>query len=179
MKIKRLASPWQALEISTTFYTDLLQKLPEQTLKTQPIPGKWSILQVVEHLVGAEESSLQYLQRKQYAALQSKSFLPAGIRAFLLSIALRSPVKFKAPKAIELYPTNTNKPEELLKRWEQVRKEYKVYLEQVPATVEGKPLFRHPRAGALTLAQMLVFMAEHLDHHQRQVKELLAQPGLK
>lgn len=179
MKTTRLASYWQALETSTTFYTDLLQKLPEKTLKSQPSRDKWSILQVIEHLIGAEESSLHYLQRKQYAPLHSKSFLPASIRAFLLSIALRSPLKFKAPKAIELYPSNTNKPEELLERWQQVRKEYKAYLEQVPASVEQKPLFRHPRAGALTLSQMLAFMAEHLDHHQRQVKELLAPPASK
>ncbi len=178
MKIRRLATPWRNLENETYFYWELLQQMPEQKLKAKPLPDKWSILEVIEHLIGAEEAGLQYMLRKQYTPLQSRSFLPAGIRSVLLTLALRSPLKFKVPKQIENIPTNSSKPEALLQHWKDMRGQFKDYLEKVPPNAEDQPLFRHPRAGPLTLSQTIGFMAEHLHHHQRQVNQLLAQKPL-
>lgn len=178
MKIRRFATPWRELENETYFYWELLQQMPEKTLKAKPFPGKWSILEVIEHLIGAEELGLEYMLRKKYTPLQTKSFLPAGIRSILLKLALRSPLKFKAPKQIENIQTNSSKPEALLQHWKTIREQFKDYLEKVPPIAENKPLFRHPTAGPLTLSQTIGFMAEHLHHHQRQVNQILTQKPL-
>jgi hypothetical protein len=82
------------------------------------------------------------------------------------------------PKQIENIPTNSSKPEALLQHWKDMRGQFKDYLEKVPPNAEDQPLFRHPRAGPLTLSQTIGFMAEHLHHHQRQVNQLLAQKPL-
>lgn len=174
MNNKLLTDQWKSLEAHTSYYWQLLETMPESQLKYQPAPDKWSILQVTEHLLGAEESSLYYLKKKNYTPLATRSILPAPIRSILLNIALRSPLKFKAPKVEALVPYNTTPPAEVLQRWKEVRKQLALYLEQAPKEAVGKPLFRHPFAGALSLPQMLQFMVEHLDHHRRQIRAILA-----
>lgn len=175
MKHARFTLLWNKLEHNSEFYWQLLRDLPDQTLKQQPTQGKWSMLQIMEHLAGAEEIGLLYLKRKNYTPLQTKSLLPSGVRAFILHAALRSPLKFKAPQALEQYPTNTTDPQVLLQRWLKLRQSLKSYLEQVPKDKEDKMLFRHPTIGPLTLEQTLQFMSDHLIHHQKQVKLLLEQ----
>ena len=43
---------------------DELQGLPDEKLNSQPAPDKWSINQVLNHLLMAETGSLKYLQKK-------------------------------------------------------------------------------------------------------------------
>ena len=169
MPTNPFARAQKRLENSTHYYWQLLEQAPVVTLQKQPEAGKWSPLQVMVHLAGAEEVGFSYLQRKLYTPLQSRSLLPGAIRALLLSIALKSPLKFKAPPALNQSPSNTTDPKALLAHWKKVRKDLYQYLEAVPAAVRDKPLFRHPAAGALNLEQMLNFMADHLDHHRRQL----------
>lgn len=164
---------WLMLEKSTLYYRNLLQNLPLTTLMHKPTPEKWSLLEIMEHLAGAEGSALKYLEHKQYKPLKSSSLLPASFRAWLLHMALRSPLKFKAPKIEALNPSNKVDPKGLLQDWRSVRQGYYEYLEQVPEAVVNQPLFRHPRAGALNLHQMLQFMSDHLEHHKPQAEAIL------
>ena len=164
---------WKQLHEQSLFYWELLQELPEDMLKKKPDNSHWSLLQIMEHLAGAEAAGLQYLQRKDYAVLQNRGFLPAGIRAIILKLALLSPLKFKAPPVLATFPTNTSEPEELYTRWQQTRKGLASYLEGIPAEKKQALLFKHPVAGPLTPHQMLVFMADHLQHHRRQARQLL------
>jgi uncharacterized damage-inducible protein DinB len=175
MKSTPFDTSWNELERCTTFYRNLLNTQPLQSLQAKPAPTQWSMLEVLEHLVGAEEAVLQYLKHKQYTPLRSRGYLPGILRSLMLSLALRSPLKFKAPPVLQNLTTNKTAPKILLQRWDSLRAEFKTYLEKVPSSVTYKPLFRHPRAGVLTLPQTIVFMAEHLRHHRRQVLNLMEQ----
>lgn len=168
------AVEWKHLHKSSLFYWELLQELPADILKKKPDTERWSLLQVLEHLAGAEAAGLQYLQRNQYAVLHNRGFLPSGIRALLLKFALRSPLRFKAPPVLAIFPTNTTQPAALHAQWQQTRKELAAYLEGIPSGKKKALLFMHPVAGPLTPHQMLVFMTDHLNHHRRQVQQLLA-----
>lgn len=165
---------WKQLHENSLFYWELLQELPADELKKKPAAERWSLLQIMEHLAGAEAAGLQYLQRKEYAVLQNRGFLPAGIRAMVLKLALLSPLKFKAPPVHATFPTNTTQPEALHTQWQQTRKGLAAYLEGIPTGKKDALLFKHPVAGPLTPHQMLVFMADHLQHHRRQARQLLA-----
>ena len=167
------AREWKRLENSSAAYWQILSSLPEETLKSKPADDKWSILQLMEHLVGVESSILLYLKRKNYSPLQSKSFLPQGVRAVLLTLALKSPLKFKVPNVEGISPSNTTAPQQLINRWHKTRGHLADYLEKVPEGLTNKPMFRHPTAGTLNLHQTLQFLAEHLEHHRRQLKALL------
>ncbi|AHM58948.1 hypothetical protein D770_03405 [Flammeovirgaceae bacterium 311] len=164
---------WQKLQSQSKYYWHLLSSVPAAKLKQQPAPDQWSLLQVMEHMAGVEAVSLKYLLKKNYTPLTSRSYLPQSIRALLLNLALRSPLKFKAPPLEELKTTNNTTPEALLQQWHDVRSRLHAYLEEAPAAVLEKPMFRHPVAGTLTLQQMLAFLTNHMDHHHKQVKRLL------
>lgn len=164
---------WKQLHEHSLFYWELLQELPEDMLKKKPDDSHWSLLQIMEHLAGAEAAGLAYLQRKAYDVPHNRSFLPAGIRAMILKLALLSPLKFKAPPVLATFPTNTTQPEALFNQWKQTRKALAAYLEGIPAEKKQALLFKHPVAGPLTPHQMLVFMADHLQHHRRQARQLL------
>lgn len=166
-------SEWKQLHNNSLFYWELLQELPADELRKKPDAGRWSLLQIMEHLAGSEAVGLQYLQRKEYALLQNRGMLPAGIRAIILKLALLSPLKFKAPPVLATFPTNTTQPEELFTQWQQTRTGLSAYLNGIPAGKKDALLFKHPVAGPLTPHQMLVFMADHLHHHRRQARQLL------
>jgi uncharacterized damage-inducible protein DinB len=166
-------SEWNHLHSRSEFYWHLLKTLPEEVLKHTHVPGQWSLLQVMEHLAGVEAASLQYLLKKNYSPLSSKNYLPQGVRSLLLRLALKSPLRFKVPPVAALQPPNTTPPAVLLRQWQGIRNKLGRYLEEAPADVVNKPMFRHPRAGALSLQQMLTFITDHMDHHRKQAKSLL------
>jgi hypothetical protein len=172
------AREWQLLEKNAHFYQTLLLEVPEPVLRRQPAPEQWSILQVMEHLLAVETATVHYLLRKNYTPLQPRG-LPHALRAFLLKLALASPLKFKAPPLASLQPHNTSRPGEVLEHWHSIRQKLGSYIEALPADKEKSQLFRHPLAGGLNLHQTLQFIAEHMQHHRRQVDALLKQQNVK
>ncbi len=175
MENQKFIDEWRQLQKCTHYYWDLLQQTPEAVLKRQVHPDKWSILQIAEHLAGAETAGIQYLLRKQYEPIHNNSFMPAKVRALLLRLALKSPLKFKAPPILATFPTNTSNPATLLNQWQTVRNKLGNYVDNLPREKEQALLFRHPSAGPLNLKQTLSFMADHIKHHRKQVQYLLAQ----
>lgn len=163
---------WQHLHSSTSYYKGLLN-LPEAALRQKPPGNAWSLLQILEHMVGIEKAVLSYLKKKEYTAIPDKGTLPNRLRALLLSLALKSPLRFKVPRVEGLSPANTTPPAALAREWQAVRDELADYVEKFPEKLEGKAVFRHPRAGGLSLRQTLQFITDHMNHHRRQTAEQL------
>ncbi|WP_040398307.1 DinB family protein, partial [Cesiribacter andamanensis] len=174
MNNPRYHQEWLQLEQEGSYFQQLLLQQTEAVLKRQPAPDKWSALQVIEHLVGVETAATHYLLRKNYTPLMPRG-LPGPLRAFILMLALKSPLKFKAPAVEGLRPHNTSRPTELLERWKAVRTKLAGYVEALPADKQESLLFLHPLAGALSLRQTLQFMAAHMQHHRRQASAALRQ----
>ena len=92
-------------------------------------------------------------------------------RSMALGLALKSPFKFKAP------PMLTNMPEkydikELKAKWDTIRKNFSVTLENFPGELLNKAVFEHPKVGWLNISQTLDFLQDHFDHHKKQVLKL-------
>jgi hypothetical protein len=63
--------------------------------------------------------------------------------------------------------------EQLIDQWGLLRLELKVHLENVSDGNLKKLVYKHPFAGRLSLPQAMQFFAEHINHHQPQIKKAL------
>ncbi len=137
-------------------------------------PGKWSIHQILAHLVTAEKMSLQYLNKKFLGIDETdNSGIVEEIKMVALKISQRLPFKFKAPKkVVEFTPAYPNL-ETLNEEWSLLRKELKSFLEKIKDDQVNKKIYRHVLAGMLNSKQALIFFREHFIHHLPQINKLI------
>ena len=143
--------------------------------KQQHAPeGKWSIQQILAHLIAAEKLSVMYLNKKM---LGIKEVEDTGVleelKMVVLQLSQRLPLKFKAPRVVvENTPAYANF-EELTTDWNKTRAELKTLLEKFDDTQIRKKIYKHIRAGRLNIQHALLFFREHIIHHTPQIKRLL------
>ncbi len=159
----------QKLENSLSAYT-------AEQLNRKPAPGQWSVMQVVSHVMMAEAGSLNYLKKKlSDPAAIKKAGIGSAIRTWLLNLSQIIPgLKFKAPSFIsedKLPPVSDR--EAVFQQWRTGRAALRAFLESQPDEIFTKEAFRHPRAGRMTIVQMLSFFKSHLNRHARQIKRAL------
>lgn len=141
-----------------------------------PGPGRWSIAQVVEHLVLTEELTLQSLRSPRPVADRGMA-AAATVRLALLKAVLGSRlVKVEAPSRA-LLPEGTATLDALERRWLEAGAAIEAFLRDLPVTRRGERLFRHPATGWLSLGQMLDFLSFHARHHRRQIGRIRRTPG--
>ncbi len=153
-----------------------LSKYPSEQLNRKPAPGQWSVMQVVNHVMMAEAGSLNYLKKKlSDPSAIKKAGIGSAIRTWLLNLSQIIPgLKFKAPAFInedKLPPVSDR--EAVFQQWRASRAALRAFLESQPDEIFTKEAFRHPRAGRMTIVQMLSFFGSHLNRHVRQIKRAL------
>lgn len=163
------------LNTSLLLFLEELKDYSDHTLNKKPDLNSWSVLQVMDHLIVAEKLSLDALKK---SIAKNHNFASPGIGHFFrnrfLSFYLRSPIKFDAPTPVNtpaLLETSTFW--EVAKRWRRNREELYIFIRQLPPSVSGKMIYKHPRAGWLTGDAMLAFFQNHFDRHKKQVYRIL------
>jgi uncharacterized damage-inducible protein DinB len=152
----------------------LLKNLPEEKLAASPYPGKWSISQIVTHLVTSEKLSLAYMKKKSLGIDGVKnSGITETLRLWLLIISQRIPVKYKAPKVVTENTPPAMPLTALVEEWSALRNELKQFLERIEDRHVRKVLYKHPLAGRLDVRQAMIFFREHINHHKPQIERLL------
>jgi len=150
-------------------------RLSAEQLQFKPDPDQWNLLQVMRHLVTAEQQSVKLIRRN---LVRHENFVRSGwgasTRHLILKIALRLPLKFKAPKIAEVKEESPDF-EQMKSEWESVRNDLKKILTESDSSTLSKALYKHPRAGYLNISQALEFMDEHIAHHQKQIDRLVDQ----
>jgi uncharacterized damage-inducible protein DinB len=152
-----------------------LRDYSDDVVNDKPSPEAWSIAQVIEHLIMAEEFSLQYLQKKT----QDTSKVPvAGFgsqwRFLLTQTVFFMNLKYKAP-AIIIPSNNFASIKDLELRWDKVRKETFELLTQLPEGDLKKEIWKHAVAGKMNIEQMLAFFNIHFNRHRKQIYRTLAE----
>ena len=156
-----------------------LKPIPSDKLNIRPKENEWSVLQIVHHLILAEEGSLKYLKKKlSFNPKLNKVSLSSKLRLKLLTTWAYTPVKFKAPDAIsgEALPAQSTL-EEVSNRWKIVRADMRAFLNKLPDDILDKEVYKHPFAGKLSLEGMLIFFEAHLDRHEKQIRRTLKLVG--
>jgi DinB superfamily len=153
-----------------------LKRFDNKDLNWKPKADKWSVLQVVQHLMRSEDLSLKYVQKKlSFNPVLKRAGIGNFFRILLLKIYLRSPFKRKAPAIVneESFPEVASFWD-LAKQWNAQRATLKSFLSSLPDATFKKAVYKHPLAGRLTLEGMLIFHIEHIRRHRKQILNLLS-----
>lgn len=169
--IEQVLSKYLILEENRMELYDLLEKLDEKQLNYRPVEDKWSIVQIVFHLVKAEQLSLISINKEIKNPGSSNAGLSAFFRSSLLKYSLMSPLKFKAPAILGNMPKEYD-INELKTKWLVVRDKLKKTLGEVNHEQGKKYLFEHPYAGKFNIYQTMDFLVQHFNHHYRQISNL-------
>lgn len=142
-----------------------------------PVPGQWAAAQVIHHLLTAEKKIADALQKALLSTADSWRLgtLKSTLRSTLLRLALRLPgLKFKVPATLAPPPAPDEIAPlpELREQWSSIRRQLEQVLNEFPSNKMNHTVFRHPRAGWLTVGQAVTSILDHTLHHQQQLNRI-------
>lgn len=169
----KLHKLFSELEASRRSLLDEMAQLPVEKLNRSQ-PGRWSINQIIAHLIAGEKLSVAYLQKKILAINEvDNTGIFEEIKMIGLIISQRLPLKFRAPRVVVENTTQTSDLSLLVKEWDSVREELRQLLEKVNDDQINRRIYKHVRAGKLNIQHALIFFREHIIHHYPQLKRLM------
>jgi hypothetical protein len=142
-----------------------------------PVPGQWAAAQVIHHVLSAELKIVNALQKALASSHDTWKLgtLKSKLRSAALRLALRLPgLKFKMPPTLPPPPA----PEDiaplpkLREQWQSIRRRLEQVLNEFPSSRLNHTVFRHPRAGWLTVGQTVMSILDHTLHHQQQLNRI-------
>ncbi len=153
-----------------------LENYTEDQLNQLPKSGGWSVLQVIQHLILVEQTSLMYVQKKTSSGLaeipdvglenadmykQMQDYLDGDIPA------PAPPMVANVPERSTLAATRNE--------WDKVRQDILEMLSRFGEGDLNKATYKHPLAGRLTIGQMLGFHKHHFNRHRRQIERVIGE----
>ena len=164
-RLERLEGDWQRL-------LESVAGIDEMRLNRPPAEAKWSIAQIVSHLLQSEDLALRYLNKKSLAGAEmEKGRLASWWRLIALVVALRSPLRVRAPEVVATVPEH-RRLDDLLEERKGPREGWHAFVTGYPDELLDRACYRHPYAGRLSLDQCLITLQEHLGHHAKQVARM-------
>ena len=148
-----------------------LRVAPVRNLHNAP-EGAWSSLDILQHLFLSESGILKLLQKqvlKPASDFHTVKF-KNKYRSLALNLSLLSTFRYKAPAVVTHFESKMELSE-LQKEWEHFENSMRALIENFPESHKNKVIFRHPRAGWITMKATLDFMRFHQLHHIRQIKD--------
>ena len=149
---------------------DELEALPADVLMARPLTGKWSMIEIVEHLVLAERVVYQGLPAP--AQLVERERLVKHRVSFLLVLfILTTGLRVRMPSAA-MAPRGGYGLDELRRRWDENQAWLRSCRDHLGEAGLRRAVLEHPVAGPLTLEQAVRMAQRHLEGHIRQVRTL-------
>ncbi len=147
----------------------------EASLKTKKDDSQWSPIEILQHLLISERLSLAYCEKKlSFKPNLKKKGFRSMLSAQLVGLALISPFKFKAPKAVAADQFNLELSlEDVKQQWLASRKKLHNFLATVSDDYVDCEIYKHPFGVRLSLGGMLNFFLKHFHRHRRQLQRRL------
>ncbi len=164
----------RALDLELNALLEELKHYSEDQLNRRPAENKWSILQVIHHVMMVEAAGYRYIKKKlSFEPELKKAGIPSFLRRQALLLYLRTPLRRKAPKAVG----DGALPErssfwETAKEWKQLRSDIRDYLGELPESHFDKSIYKHPAIGRVSLSGMLAFYRGHFQRHRKQIRRI-------
>jgi len=167
---KQFEQHYQDLQQQTKLLLKQVYSLSSTTYHYQPRENKWSISQILTHLLISEKLSLAYMKKKSLGVNEADDAgIYESLKLFLLKISQRLPLRFKAPKGVVEKTPPPLSFGDLVRQWEASRSELQAFLAQIKKENVQKKIYKHPVVGRLSAVHALQFFIEHLNHHRPQV----------
>ncbi|SRR5260221_9942971 len=168
----RLQKLYSKIETQRNALILSLRNLPAKKLNDHP-HCKWSINQIIAHLITAENLSARYLNKKILGVNEAKDTgFVEELKMFLLMASQRLPLKFKAPKVVVDQTSKETDFNKLTEEWDKTRTELKNLLDRIEDRHLKRKIYKHVRVGMLNVLHTLKFFYEHVGHHTPQIKRL-------
>lgn len=177
MKLKvnsKLQHQFNLLEQTRTEIVNLLSDVDQASFE-RSMRGKWSIAQILIHVITSERLAVLYMRKKSLGvdALKDSGIIEP-LKLLVLQVSQRVPLKYKVPTSIRDKTPVPPSKEEMLKMWEEERAKLSKFLSSIDDKDVRKMIFKHPIAGMLNAAQGVAFLREHLIHHRPQIVKLIS-----
>jgi len=140
----------------------------------RPTATSWSMLEVAEHLVLAEEKSLLGMLNGPPPGTTVTPI--AHFRMGMVRLVMTTDIRVKVPVARVIPQGHATLPE-LEARWNDSRRGLEAFLERITKADAGAARFRHPIGGWVTAGEGVAFHAGHIGHHARQVRRIRRAAG--
>jgi len=164
---------YNSLEQERAVLLEQINRLSPEQYHYAP-KGKWSVSQILAHIVTGERLSVQYLNKKMLGIHEAKnSGALEELKMIVLKLSQRLPLKFKAPRTVVDNTPSYQNLNDLTTDWSNVRNELKILLEKFQDDQINKKVYRHVRAGLLNIQHALLFFREHIIHHTPQIERLI------
>lgn len=163
----------QILEAQRIHLIHRCASLELSTLHHSRAEGKWSVIQVLEHIVLSEEASVSYVFNKTQDLSSLKGIsIKSRVYFIFMKLALKLNMKYKAPKLVNPLYSESSSLEDLIPRWEATRARLED-LSKLSPNILDKGILKHPYIGYLNFSQMLGFFSSHYAHHLAQINALV------
>jgi hypothetical protein len=149
-----------------------LNSLADDVLDFKAGPDKWSIVEVIEHLVMAEENMLAQLTGATSVATLDPRDRSAKNYHIVIKVMTRDIAVDVPDESME--PHGQISLAELLVRWDDTRQKTRAYIDGIDSEKAGDLVYRHPFAGPLDMAETLRFIDVHFDNHMRHIDRIIA-----
>lgn len=151
-----------------------LKQYSDDIINKKPAPEKWSVAEVIAHLITAEEMSLKYLLKKtQDTSREGKEGVKHQFRWLLVKIVFAFDIKFKAPDIVEP-KLGYQSLADLEIHWTKVRQQTLELLGRLSDEELNKTLWKHAIAGKMNLHHMVEFFGTHYRRHKMQIGRTIA-----
>jgi hypothetical protein len=169
----RLQSLFDSIENQRHQLLSSLKNLPPEKLNSH-LPNKWSINQIVAHLISAEQLSIRYIGKKMMGMDQIKDTgIYEELKMLVLQVSQRVPLKYRAPRKVVENTSHETDIYKLAEKWDLVRRELQELLEKIEDHQINRGIYRHVRVGLINIQHALKFFGEHIRHHTPQITRQL------
>jgi uncharacterized damage-inducible protein DinB len=148
--------------------------LSEAQWRFKPGPDRWSVAEVLEHIVLTEDFLLENTSQKVMQAPAGKPDRDYKSTDKMVSSAIADRTqKAQAPEPVR--PTGRWSPQEALDRFLKIRERTVEFLESTPGLRDH--VVDSPLGQPMDAYQWLLFISAHSERHTKQIQEVKADPG--
>ena len=147
---------------------DEMEALSPATLSARPLAGKWSILEIIEHLVLAERAVFNGLPDPSRLVERERG-VGHRLRHLLVMFILRSPIRVDVPSPA-MVPRGDRSLVQLRSLWDENQDWLTSCIDRLGPTGIQRAVLEHPVAGPLSIEQAVQMGQVHVDRHVRQIR---------
>jgi hypothetical protein len=146
---------------------DFVSGMDATLAAARPRPEKWSVQEIVEHLVLSEAGVFGNLDELGQRRPRSQGFKDRILYLVVIFI-LRFDIPVQVPSP-EMRPRGDVPLSKLREQWESNHARLRAWTVSMEGPQLAQPLFVHPVAGPITTIEALRMLEVHLDRHTRQI----------
>lgn len=166
----RLEQRLRALNDTRAALLDEMETLDPGALVAKPLVGKWSMLEIIEHLVLAERAVLKGLPDPS-RLVENERRLGHRASYLLVLFILKSGIRVRVPSPA-MVPRGQRSLAELRRLWDENQEWLRSCIARLGPNGIGRAICEHPVAGPMSVEQAVRMGQAHIEGHVRQIRTL-------